>query len=205
MSKLSKDINKLVETLDSNNKKSGVEVPSESGNRTEEMLTIICGSLAGLVYGDTGADDEKLRQSLGKKPLLFEELAKLRPDNIISKLEVLDTINTNIDKIIATIYISFEEDEDYKNIYEGKWISEGDYCVIHRIAVDNTYKGKGIFKNLIKQVEQMCINKNINTIKVDTHEDNLNMQNALKKNGFKYCGVVYVEGGEKRIAFERNF
>ena len=66
MSKLSKDINKLVETLDSNNKKSGVEVPSESGNRTEEMLTIICGSLAGLVYGDTGADDEKLRQSLGK-------------------------------------------------------------------------------------------------------------------------------------------
>ena len=100
MSKLSKDINKLVETLDSNNKKSGVEVPSESGNRTEEMLTIICGSLAGLVYGDTSADDEKLRQSLGKKPLLFEELAKLRPDNIISKLEVLDTINTNIDKII---------------------------------------------------------------------------------------------------------
>ena len=68
------------------------------------------------------------------------------------------------EKIIATIYISFEEDEDYKNIYEGKWISEGDYCVIHRIAVDKTYKGKGIFKNLIKQVEQMCINKNINTI-----------------------------------------
>ena len=43
------------------------------------------------------------------------------------------------DKVIATIYISFEEDEDYKKIYEGKWISEGDYCVIHRIAVDNTY------------------------------------------------------------------
>lgn len=98
--KLSKSINNLVEKLNNNNKKTGVEVPSEAGNRTEEMLTIICGSLAGLVYGDTGADDEKLRQSLGKKPLLFEELAKLRPDNIISKLEVLDTINTNIDKII---------------------------------------------------------------------------------------------------------
>ena len=109
------------------------------------------------------------------------------------------------EKIIATIYISFEEDEDYKKIYKGKWISEGDYCVIHRIAVDNTYKGKGIFKNLIKAVEQMCITKNITTIKVDTHEDNLNMQNALKKNGFKYCGIVYVEGGEKRVAFERNF
>lgn len=97
---LSENVNKLVETVDSNNKKSGTKVPSESGNRTEEMLTIICGSLAGLIYGDTGADDEKLKQSLGKKPVLFEELAKLRPDNIISKLEVLDTINTNIDKII---------------------------------------------------------------------------------------------------------
>ena len=48
--KLSEDVNKLVETLNTNNKKSGVEVPSESGNRTEEMLTIICGSLAGLIY-----------------------------------------------------------------------------------------------------------------------------------------------------------
>ena len=45
------------------------------------------------------------------------------------------------EKIIATIYISFEEAADYKKIYEGKWITEGDYCVINRIAVDNTYKG----------------------------------------------------------------
>ena len=145
-----------------------------------------------------------------KEAILNIEINKVKEFLASFDLSYEDSIDKTLyiednDKIIATIYISFEEDEDYKNIYEGKWISEGDYCVIHRIALDNTYKGKGIFKNLIKQVEQMCINKNINTIKVDTHEDNLNMQNALKKNGFKYCGVVYVEGGEKRIAFERNF
>ena len=108
------------------------------------------------------------------------------------------------DKIIATIYASFDEEKTYNKIYDGKWLNNDDYCVIHRIAVDNSYKGQGVFYKLIQNVETLCNTKGIHTIKVDTHEDNITMQNTLKKNGFKYCGVIYLEDGDKRVAFQKN-
>ena len=91
--------------------------------------------------------------------------------------------------IIATTVISFTKEKSYENILDGKWITNGDYGVIHRIAVDNTHKGKGLS----------------HSIKVDTHEENIPMQSLLKKNGFEYCGIVYLEDGGKRVAFEKTF
>ena len=38
---------------------------------------------------------------------------------------------------------------------------------------------------------------------MDTHEDNISMQRLLEKNNFKYCGIIYLEDGNKRIAFEK--
>lgn len=127
-------------------------------------------------------------------------------DVIIKDIENNDSyVIVEDDNIVATIYASFDEEKTYNKIYDGHWITKGDYCVIHRVAVDNTYKGKGLFSQLIKNVEKLCAPKGISTIKVDTHEDNMTMQNTLKKNGFKYCGVIYLEDGDKRVAFERNF
>ncbi|WP_455539180.1 hypothetical protein [Terrisporobacter sp.] len=47
--------------------------------------------------------------------------------------------------------------------------------------------------------------KKVHSIKIDTHEKNISMQNLLKKNNFEYCGIVYLEDGGKRVAFEKNF
>ena len=41
------------------------------------------------------------------------------------------------------------------------------------------------------------------SIKVDTHKDNISMQKLLRKNDFKYCGIIYLEDGSERIAFEK--
>ena len=107
--------------------------------------------------------------------------------------------------IIATTVISFTKETSYENILDGKWITNGDYGVIHRIAVDNTHKGKGLSHKIIKYAEEVCKQNNIHSIKVDTHEDNILMQSLLKKNGFEYCGIVYLEDGGKRVAFEKTF
>ena len=107
--------------------------------------------------------------------------------------------------IIATTVISFTKEKSYENILDGKWITNGDYGVIHRIAVDNTHKGKGLSHKIIKYAEEVCKQNNIHSIKVDTHEDNILMQSLLKKNGFEYCGIVYLEDGGKRVAFEKTF
>lgn len=104
--------------------------------------------------------------------------------------------------IIATAMVSFEEDKTYKNIYEGAWLNNGDYAVIHRIAVSEKFKGKGIASVIIKEVENLCKGNRVNSIKIDTHKDNISMQKLLEKNGFKYCGIIYLEDGSERIAFE---
>jgi len=106
-------------------------------------------------------------------------------------------------KIVATVAVSFDGEKTYDSIYEGEWISNNEFAVIHRIAVDNTCKGLGLSSQIIKNVEKLCLNKGVCSIKVDTHEENISMQKLLKKNKFQYCGIIYLEDGSKRIAFEK--
>lgn len=108
------------------------------------------------------------------------------------------------DKVVGTTVVSFKPEKTYESIVDGKWLTKGEYGVIHRIAIDNRYKGTGFAHKIIKYVEELCISKDIKSIKVDTHEDNIVMQSLLNKNNFKYCGVVYLEDGGKRLAFEKN-
>lgn len=106
-------------------------------------------------------------------------------------------------KIIGTTAFIFEGEKTYENIYEGEWLSSNQYGTIHRIAVDSQHKGLGTASVIIKNLEEMCLSNGINSIRVDTHEENLSMQSMLKKNGFKYCGIIYLEDKSKRMAFEK--
>lgn len=109
------------------------------------------------------------------------------------------------DEVVATTVVSFDKESSYKNIIDGKWLTNGDYGVIHRVAVNNTYKGLGLSHKIIKYAQELCLEKGVHSIKVDTHEENIPMQSLLKKNGFEYCGVIYLEDGGKRVAFEKTF
>lgn len=106
-------------------------------------------------------------------------------------------------KVIATAMLSFDKEKAYDKIYGGKWLSDSEFLVIHRVAVDNNYKGYGIASEIIKEAEKLCDSRNIKSIKIDTHKENLSMQRLLEKNGFKYCGIIFLDDGSERIAFER--
>ena len=110
---------------------------------------------------------------------------------------------TNKDEILATTVISLDGESTYNSIFNGEWITNEDYIVMHRVAVHDKYKGKGIFKELIKEAENLALNKGISSIKIDTHRDNISMQRAVVKNDFKKCGIIYLEDGSERIAFEK--
>jgi RimJ/RimL family protein N-acetyltransferase len=56
---------------------------------------------------------------------------------------------------------------------------------------------------MLEQIEEICLERGVHSIKVDTHEENLSMQKLLEKNGFAYCGVIYLEDHSKRIGFEK--
>ena len=129
-----------------------------------------------------------------------------------NKEVILNDINKNESyvienngEVVGTTALSFAGEKNYDKIYEGKWISNGPYAVIHRIAVSKVKGLKNIGTEILKKSEELCISNGINNIKIDTHEDNIPMQKLLLKNNYKYCGVIYLEDGSKRIAFEKEF
>ena len=51
-------------------------------------------------------------------------------------------------KVVGMAVLVLDGDADYKNI-NGKWLSDGKYGVIHRIAVNPDYKSQNVAKNLL--------------------------------------------------------
>jgi RimJ/RimL family protein N-acetyltransferase len=49
---------------------------------------------------------------------------------------------------------------------------------------------------------QYC-EQRISNIRVDTHKDNLIMQHLLAKSGYEKCGIIFVEDGSPRIAYQK--
>ena len=43
---------------------------------------------------------------------------------------------------------------------------------------------------------------NIDEVRIDTHRDNKTMQHVVTKHGFKRCGIIYLENGAPRIAYQ---
>lgn len=72
-----------------------------------------------------------------------------------------------------------------------------------QVLFDNKSKGQGLASEIIKEIEKMCLSRKIHSIRIDTHEDNKPMQRLIEKNGFKYCGIIYLNDKSKRLAFEK--
>ena len=77
-------------------------------------------------------------------------------------------------EIIGTFCFIPGEDPTYARIDDGNWLNNEPYYVIHRMATNG--KQKGIADACFKWCFEHC-----NNIRVDTHHDNLVMQNILKK------------------------
>ena len=99
-------------------------------------------------------------------------------------------------EVVATFYYREGIDSTYINIYDGAWINDAPYGVVHRIASAGTVKGAGSF--CLNWAYQQCGN-----LKIDTHRNNTVMQNTLKKNGFQYCGIIHLVNGDERLAYQK--
>ena len=98
-------------------------------------------------------------------------------------------------KLIGVFAFYLGEDENYQNIYKGKWRYRLPYGTIHRIASipNNIHFGDQVF-DYCKTLSPY--------LRVDTHEDNMTMRHVVEKNGFKYCGEIFVRKDQPRMAFD---
>ncbi len=93
---------------------------------------------------------------------------------------------------------------DYLKIFEGAWRNDRNYVCMHRVAVHPDAKGTGVAAMLVEKACMIARNYGIFDIKCDTHEVNINMRRMLEKNGFEYCGIIYLSSdGEPRVAYQK--
>ena len=112
---------------------------------------------------------------------------------------LLYVVTDGDDTILGVFYFRIGIDPTYVKIYEGSWLNDEPYGVIHRIAVSKESHGKGVASFIYRH----CFEK-IPNLKIDTHRTNIPMQRSLTKNGFRPCGIIYLESGDERIAFQKS-
>ena len=103
--------------------------------------------------------------------------------------------------VIAYAAIIFGIEPAYNDI-QGKWLTMGDYVVVHRVAISDSVKGTGIATHLFKLIEDICIEQKVYSIRVDTNFDNVPMLKILRKLSYTYCGEVVYRGGSRK-AYEK--
>jgi GNAT superfamily N-acetyltransferase len=111
---------------------------------------------------------------------------------------------TEGESLLGTTMLTFGGEETYEQI-EGEWITQKDtpYGVIHRMAVGEASRGKGVARFTLYACEQKVVDQGFKSMRIDTHEDNLGMQSLLRSSGYHYCGVIFLRSGSKRLAFEK--
>ena len=120
------------------------------------------------------------------------------PPKEMIRQDILDGkcyVNLRGETIAAVFYFANEIDPTYGYI-EGSWCNDEPYGVIHRIAVGES--GKGVAAECFRFAFDRCEN-----LRIDTHENNIPMQRCLAKHGFQRCGIIYLENGDPRIAYQK--
>ena len=97
------------------------------------------------------------------------------------------------DELCGVFMFALGEDPTYSYMEGGSWRSDTPYGTIHRIASTKS----GVFAAALEFCRSRCSH-----IRVDTHADNKPMQHLAEKHGFSRRGIIYVEDGTPRIAYD---
>lgn len=106
-------------------------------------------------------------------------------------------------EIVATACLAFGREPTYEQMLKGSWAADpAEYGFLHRIAVAPRCKGRGVAGLLFDELKRQAGERGLTVIRGDTHRDNKPMQRVMEKNGLRYRGVILLEDGTERLAYE---
>lgn len=103
----------------------------------------------------------------------------------------------------AYMFLSFDDDPAYQPP-ECAWSADVPYVAVHRIAFARRFAGRGLSGAAFALIRDLCREKGVSCIRIDTDKKNQRMQHVLEKNGFVRCGYVLFEG-DKKLAYDNLF
>lgn len=125
-----------------------------------------------------------------------------------SGTDILNDINNGvarvltIDQKIAVYGAVILNGEPHYDAIQGKWLTNGNYYVIHRFATHPNLQREGFAQAYIKKIKSLCDLERVPSIKLDTHIMNHKMVHLLASMGFCYCGIIDYGSHGQRVAFE---
>jgi len=127
------------------------------------------------------------------------------PNEAVLKQDVekgVGYVLTNNDIFAGYAAILINDEPAYAEL-KGEWLTNGDFVVVHRLAVAESYIGKGLAQKIMLCTEELAMENDVFSVKVDTNFDNLPMLKIFEKLGYTYCGEVTFRGGTRK-AFEKK-
>ena len=111
------------------------------------------------------------------------------------------------DEIVGTFALIDDGEPTYDKIFDGNWMTGDEkdhYFAIHRVAISVKSRGSGISTQIIDFCAKKARENGKISLRIDTHRGNVVMRKMLEKNGFAYCGVIYLSDGDERVAYEKT-
>ena len=100
--------------------------------------------------------------------------------------------------------ISMSPEECYRDI-DGAWLTEGEnYAVIHRAMAAADFRHTKLASEMFSLAEDLAAGMGRQSVRVDTHRDNMAMNRLCEKLGYTFCGVVDLSSVDPAHDSKRN-
>ncbi len=127
----------------------------------------------------------------------YPSLEPLQADIALSRGYVL----TCGERIAAYGALVEGEEAAYLSL-RGEWLTDYPYLTLHRLAVSDDFRGCGVGDEFFAAMQRVAQERNLRSLRADTHRDNSVMQRLLHRSGFTLCGDVYY-GASHRLGYEK--
>ncbi|QJB38080.1 GNAT family N-acetyltransferase [Chitinophaga oryzae] len=105
------------------------------------------------------------------------------------------------DKIAGYVALLINDEPAYLDI-KGKWLTDGDFVVYHRVAISDEFLGQGLAQQMLTHIDSYALENGITSVRADTNFDNKGMLRIFEKQGYVYCGEVFFRDAA-RLAYEK--
>ena len=113
-------------------------------------------------------------------------------------------------EVVGTFAVIDDGEPVYAVMEGGTWLTPDrdahgnwTYIAIHRVAISVAHRGSGISTAVIRHAEDAARSLGRTSLRIDTHEGNVVMRRMLERHGFVKCGIIHLENGDPRVAYEK--
>ena len=105
--------------------------------------------------------------------------------------------------IAGVAALTMDQEPEYAH---ADWNMNEKAVVVHRLAVDVTFRGAGVAGALMRQAEEIATAREISVVRVDTNTENIATQRLFPKLGYRMAGEISlsVRPGLRFLCYEKR-